>query len=79
MRCGVAEPTFRFRAASRIVYAKALLALVRRARDSYHDFTFGPLELAALEDQGLLVSGPGVAEWADDFLTEVPGLHLADE
>lgn len=75
---GEAEPTFRFRAASRVVYARAVLNLVRRAREG-GDFTFGPLSVSALEEQGLTVSGSEVGNWADDFLTEVPGLHLADE
>jgi hypothetical protein len=73
------EPTFRFRAESRITYAQALLSLVHRARNGTEDFTFGPLELPVLEDQGLAVSGIGVPGWADDFLAEVPGLYLADE
>lgn len=74
-----ADLTFRFRAESRVSYTHALLALIRRARSGDLTFVFGPLDLGALEDQGLLVSGPGVHEWADDFLAEVPGLHLADE
>lgn len=73
------DVTLRFRAGSRVSYARALLALVRRARGGTGEFTFGPLHLATLEEQGLAVSGPQVWEWADDFLAEVPGLHLADE
>lgn len=75
----MADQTFRFRAGSRVTYSKAVIALVRRARTGDLAYVFGPLDLAALEDQGLTVSGPGVREWVDDFLTEVPGLHLADE
>jgi hypothetical protein len=75
----MADPTIRFRAESRVTYARALLALTRRARDTGSDFTFGPLDLHALEDHGLAVSGPDLGKWADDFLAGVPGLHLADE
>lgn len=75
----MSEATIRFRAESRVSYARALTVLVKRARNGDGDFTFGPLSLRALEDQGLAVTGPGISEWADDFLAEVPGLHLADE
>lgn len=75
----MADLTIRFRAESRISYARALRVLVERARTSSYDFDIGPLDLRALEDQGLTVSGPDVGRWADDFLAEVPGLHLADE
>lgn len=74
-----ADDTLRFRAESRVTYARALLALLHRARGSDLDFTFGPLELGDLENQGLAVSGSDVRTWADDFISEVPGLHLADE
>lgn len=74
-----ADLTIRFRAESRITYARALVNLFSRARSGSDDFTFGPLTLAALEDQGLLISGAGVSGWADDFLKEIPGLHRSDE
>jgi hypothetical protein len=76
-----AEPdlTFRFRAESRIIYARALVNLLRRARSGDDDFTFGPLMLAALQDQGLVISGPSVSGWVDDFLKQVPGIYRADE
>ena len=73
------DVTVRFRAETRVSYAHALVALVKRARNGTGDSVFGPLSLKALEDQGLTVSGPGIRGWADDFLAEVPGLHLADE
>jgi hypothetical protein len=73
------EQTFRFRAESRVTYALALMALARIARDAAWDFTYGPLNMGAVEEQGLVVSGPDVASWADDFLREVPGLHRAEE
>jgi hypothetical protein len=75
----VADQAFRFRAESRITYAHALVNLLKRARSGSDDFTFGPLTLAALEYQGLLVSGPGVSGWADDFLKQIPGLYRSDE
>ena len=57
---GSLSSTIRRFAASRLVYATALLALVNYARGHDGDFTFGPLDLAALESQGLAVSGrPG--------------------
>jgi hypothetical protein len=71
------DSTLRFRAASRVSYARAVLGLARLAR-SGKDFTFGPVYLPALEDQGLVVSGPDLS-WADDFLAQVPGLHRAAE
>jgi hypothetical protein len=71
--------TVRFRAESRVVYARALLALTEHARTSASEFTFGPLHMAALEEQGLAVTGPDVQAWADDFLAEIPGLHRADD
>lgn len=70
----MADSTIRFRAESRLVYAYAIIALVVRARDG-RDFTFGPMLPAALEEQGLTVTGPDLGDWADDFLAEVPGLH----
>lgn len=79
MVTGSATETLRFRAESRITYGRALLALTRLARDTDHKFSFGPLDIAAVEEQGLLVSGPDVLEWADDFMKQVPGLYRADE
>lgn len=69
----------RFRAESRVVYASALLALTRLARDTGREFTYGPLDSVAALEQGLVVSGPDVLEWADDFMRQVPGLQRADE
>jgi hypothetical protein len=75
----VPEQTIRFRAESRVVYAKALIALTRVARETDRDFTYGPLNAVAAVEQGLVVSGPDVLAWADDFMKQVPGLHRADE
>lgn len=75
----MADQAIRFRAESRIIYARALVNLLNRARSESTGFTFGPLTLAALEDQGLVISGPAVSGWADDFLKQVPGLIRADE
>jgi len=71
----VADQTIRFRAESRITYARALVALTRIARETARDFEYGPLDMAALEDQGLVLTGSGVTEWADDFMGQVPGLY----
>jgi hypothetical protein len=73
------DQTIRFRAESRITYARALIVLTQMAWDTAREFTFGPLDAAAVEEQGLVVSGPDVLEWADDFMEQVPGLHRADE
>lgn len=73
------DQTVRFRASSRLSYARALIVLLSHARSSAREFTFGPLNTTALEDQGLLVSGPDAESWADDLLKSVPGLHRSDE
>jgi len=73
------EQVLRFRAESRIIYATALVSLTKRARSSDEKFTFGPLDMDALEDQGLLISGPDILGWADDFLRQVPGLYRSEE
>jgi hypothetical protein len=65
--------TFRYWAPSRLVYARALVALVEHARASSDDYTFGPLELAELARHGLVVSGPHMASVAQ-VLREVTGL-----
>jgi hypothetical protein len=54
-------PTARWFAESRLAYARALTALAVYARDSSSEFTFGPLDLAALENQGLAVTGDDLA------------------
>lgn len=75
----MADATIRFRAGSRLAYAQALISLTELAREGTRDFSFGPLDLGALEDQGLTISGPDLEKWADDFMGSAPGLHRADE
>jgi hypothetical protein len=70
----VADLTRRWRADSRVSYARALLALIEyaRARPS-PDFAFGPLSVASLEAYGLTVSGTDLTG-PSDVLSTVPGL-----
>jgi hypothetical protein len=51
----------------------ALYELVTYARDHVEDFTFGPVDLDALEHQGLAVSGPDLAGVRAE-LARIPGL-----
>lgn len=52
-----ADQTARYYATSPQAYARALLELTAYARVSQDNFAFGPLDLAALEHQGLTVTG----------------------
>ena len=71
--------TLRYFAASRIVYARALLELVTYAREHlFDDFSVGPLDLAALENQGLVVSGSDLAG-VKSLLDGIPGLSQEGE
>jgi len=73
------DSTIRYFAASRIVYARALLELVTYAREHlFDDFSAGPLDLAALESQGLAVSGPDLAG-VKSLLDGIPGLAQEGE
>ncbi len=75
------DVTRRFRSASSLPYARALLALVQHARDSTDDFTFGPVgNVSALLNNGLTVTGPEVVlKTISDLLErEVPGLYSAE-
>jgi hypothetical protein len=65
--------TLRWFAADRKTYVWALIDLVTYARTSTHDFSFGPLDLAALENQGLAVTGSDLSGVAE-LLSKVPGL-----
>lgn len=68
--------TARFRSQTRYGYSRALLALTELARR--HDgpeFSFGPLSLDGLEQQGLVLSGEDITSplallRADVLLTE---------
>jgi hypothetical protein len=70
--------TLRYRAAMNIAYAVALLYLLEYARSSREDFEYGPMDLAALHDQGLIVSGSRL-DGVQKVLAEIPGLYLSDE
>ena len=73
------DSTVRWFAASRIVYARALLELVTYAREHlFEDFSVGPLDLAALEHQGLAVSGSDLAG-VQSLLDGIPGLTQEGE
>lgn len=69
--------TVRYRASSRYTYARALLELVTFARAHAIDFEFGPLDLAALEHNGLAISGPDLSP-VEAVLRNIPGLILVD-
>jgi len=63
----------RYRAESRYTYARALLELVLHARQGQDQFSFGPLDLGALERNGLAVSGPDLTS-VQKVLAKIPGL-----
>lgn len=65
--------TVRYRAASRVSYAAALLALVIYAREHRTDFVFGPMDLAAVERHGIAVSGDRL-DGVRAELAKIPGL-----
>lgn len=65
--------TVRYYASSRHIYARALLRLSAYARTHEDDFSFGPLDLAALENQGLVITGTDLAG-AREVLSTVAGL-----
>jgi hypothetical protein len=70
--------TLRFRALQRYSYAQALLALFDLAREGTSaPFTFGPMVLTALEQRGLLVSGPDLTS-VSQALAKVPGVVQVD-
>ena len=73
------DSTVRYFAVSRIVYARALLELITYAREHlFDDFSVGPLDLAALESQGLAVSGSDLAG-VKGLLDGIPGLTQESE
>lgn len=76
------DVTRRFRAASSIPYARALIALVQHARVSTDDFAFGPVgNVSALLNNGLTVTGPEtVLKTISDLLDrDVPGLYETED
>lgn len=69
--------TVRYWADSTIPLAHAIVELVRYARsheDDLDQFEFGPLDVQAMREQGLTVSGPRLAG-VTRLLEQVPGLH----
>lgn len=73
-----ATRTLRYRAVMNLAYSVALLYLLEHARQTREEFEFGPMDLAALEDQGLTVSGPRL-DSVEKVLAGIPGLYLSDE
>lgn len=63
----------RFRGDGPDALAAALVAVLRHARDSADEFTFGPLSLADLERDGLDIGGPDLSG-VMQVLALVPGL-----
>lgn len=68
------DKTIRYRALTRVSYAHAYIAVIVYARDHPEpDFAFGPLDLSAVEQSGLVLSGPDL-EGVVEVLAKVPGL-----
>ena len=65
--------TARYYAASPHSYARALLDLAAYARTHEDGFSYGPLDMAALQHQGLTVTGPDLTG-VRELLGKVPGL-----
>lgn len=70
--------SYRYRAAMRLAYSVALLLLMEHAWITHDKFEFGPMDLDALEAQGLVISGPDL-EGARVVLAGVPGLFLSED
>jgi hypothetical protein len=58
--------------------ANAIVALLRHARASRDNFTFGPLRLADLERDGLTVDGEDIGQ-VMTLLAGVPGIAQVDQ
>ena len=69
--------SLRYRAVMRLAYSVALLRLMEYSRESKASFEFGPMNLDALENQGLVISGDVAG--AAKMLAGVEGLFLSDE
>jgi hypothetical protein len=69
--------TLRYRAVMRLAYSVALLELMEYARESKASFEFGPMNLDALENQGLVISGDVAG--AAKVLAGVEGLFLSED
>ena len=72
------QQTVRYRAVMPLSYSVALLHLLEYARESREDFSYGPMYLAALADQGLTVSGARL-DGVQKVLADIPGLYLWEE
>jgi hypothetical protein len=71
----VTDKTRRWFADSTIPYALAALRLFEHSRTSKADYVFGPLEVSAMTDDGLAVSGSEAAlAQAAEVLSAIPGL-----
>lgn len=62
----------------RRVYARALLELATYARTHGDNFTFGPLDLATVEHNGLTITGPDLTG-VRKLLDSVPGLTAEEQ
>ena len=70
----MADQTRRYRATSRVAYARLIIAVVQYARDNPEpDFSFGPLSVTALESQGFVLSGPDTGP-VSEVIARVPGV-----
>lgn len=71
----MADETRRWFADSSVSYALAAIALLEYAREHRVKYVFGPLEVRAMLDGGLAVSGsPEDLTHAAKVLADVPGL-----
>jgi hypothetical protein len=70
--------TIRYRAVMRLSYSVALLHLLEYARESREEFEYGPMSLAALDNQGLTICGPKL-DGVQKVLADIPGLYLSAE
>lgn len=57
--------------------ASAVTALLQHARDTDDDFEFGPLRLADLERDGLLIEGDNLTR-VSTVLAAIPGIAAVD-
>ncbi len=70
--------SLRYRGAMRLSYSVALLLLMEHSWTSKDVFEFGPMDLDALENEGLVLSGRDL-EGARVILAGIPGLFLSEE
>ncbi len=70
-------PELRYRGDGPDALAHAVVALLQHARTSTDEFTFGPLRLAELERDGLLIDGDDLGA-VMTALTTVAGIAQVD-